>query len=116
MSDYRDEHPELEPFYLIATHLKYLGNGNAGSPMGAIEHLAVKINEGLESLAGAIENYVDHGANEVAVAIEKNGKSIKEGLDALASAVDTHAEAMDRLAAVAEFFVRQKVERNGCIG
>lgn len=50
----------------IATQLKYLGNGNAGTDMGAIEAhgVAVKesgnsIGEGLESVATAIRYLAD---------------------------------------------------------
>ncbi len=38
----------------IAVHLKYLGNGDAASPMGAIENLAVKLEEGSEQIAGGL--------------------------------------------------------------
>jgi hypothetical protein len=37
-----------------ATHLKYLGVGDAGTTMGAIEFLAVSIKESGEAIAGAI--------------------------------------------------------------
>jgi hypothetical protein len=35
----------------IATQIKYLGTGNAGTEMGAIECLAVKVDEGLTRVA-----------------------------------------------------------------
>jgi hypothetical protein len=37
----------------ISTGLKYLGVGNAGTTMGAVEFLAVKVEEGFTRLAGA---------------------------------------------------------------
>ena len=40
----------------IGTHLKYLGNGNAASQMGAIEALSVQIREGLDGMADAIRS------------------------------------------------------------
>lgn len=39
----------------IAYHLKYLGTGNASTSMGAIEHLAKEVSDGLHSIAGVIE-------------------------------------------------------------
>ena len=44
----------------IAVQLKYLGNGDAGTPMGAIEHLAVQIKDGATTLADALRR-VDAG-------------------------------------------------------
>jgi hypothetical protein len=46
----------------IALQLKYLGNGNAGTQMGAIEGLAVQLKEGLLAIA--------EGLHAVAHAIE----------------------------------------------
>lgn len=37
-----------------ATHLKYLGNGNASTPMGAIEAFGAHIGEKLDALTAAI--------------------------------------------------------------
>jgi hypothetical protein len=38
----------------IAFHLKYLGNGDAGSTMGAIEFLSVSVKESAQSIASAL--------------------------------------------------------------
>ncbi len=38
----------------IATQLKYLGTGDNGSQMGAIEFLAKEVKEGLDSVSSAI--------------------------------------------------------------
>ena len=40
----------------ISTQIKYLGTGDNGSLMGGMEILAMKIHEGLESVASAIEH------------------------------------------------------------
>jgi hypothetical protein len=37
----------------VSTNLKYLGTGDSGSGMGAVEFLAVKVEEGFTRLAGA---------------------------------------------------------------
>ncbi len=49
----------------IASQLKYLGNGNAATQMGAIEGLAMQVKagldgiaEGLHAIAKAIEDHV----------------------------------------------------------
>ncbi len=39
----------------IATQLKYLGNGDAMTPMGAIEAHSVNVRDGLNGVASAIE-------------------------------------------------------------
>ena len=51
---------------LIAVHLKYLGNGNASTEMGAIEGVAVQSREGSERIA--------------------------DGLHAIAEAISNHSE------------------------
>lgn len=38
----------------VATHIKYLGNGNAMGPMGAIEAFGLHIGEKIDNLASAI--------------------------------------------------------------
>jgi hypothetical protein len=43
----------------IAVHLKYLGVGDAGTTMGAIEFLAVKNYEGAALIASALDNLAD---------------------------------------------------------
>ena len=49
----------LESISNIAVHLKYLGNGNASSEMGAIEHLGVCLLEGMKTVAEAIDGLAD---------------------------------------------------------
>jgi hypothetical protein len=49
----------LESISNIAVHLKYLGNGNAASEMGAIEHLGVCFLEGMKTVAEAIDGLAD---------------------------------------------------------
>lgn len=64
-----------EPLSRIATWIKYLGTGDAGSSMGAIEYLATqqieaadKIYEGLrlvaEALDGVAAAIADHGETD----------------------------------------------------
>lgn len=43
----------------VAHHLKYLGNGDASTSMGAIENLSVQIQEGMDSIASAIRRVAD---------------------------------------------------------
>jgi len=50
----------------VARQLGYLGNGNAASQMGAIEHLAMQVREGCGDIASALR--------EVAQAIEEGGR------------------------------------------
>lgn len=56
--EYDDGASELEnigrALFYIGDQLKYLGNGNATTQMGAIEGLSVKINDGLSAIASAI--------------------------------------------------------------
>ena len=42
-----------------ATHLKYLGVGDAGTTMGAIEYLATQIRDGVDRLACAVESLIE---------------------------------------------------------
>jgi hypothetical protein len=52
------EEPNIyDGLHEVATQLKYLGNGNAGSTMGAVEFLATEIRAGLERLAVAVEDH-----------------------------------------------------------
>lgn len=43
----------------VAHHLKYLGNGDASTSMGAIENLSGQLKEGMESIAASIEKVAD---------------------------------------------------------
>jgi hypothetical protein len=64
-----DMDPEIaeriaEALERLATGLKYLGNGNAATEMGAIENLAKEVMEGSQRIAAAIEELaaaVDRG-------------------------------------------------------
>ena len=49
----------------IATQLKYLGTGDAGTSMGAIEAHAVMVREAFGEVASSIENGLMAIANEV---------------------------------------------------
>ena len=55
-----------------ATQLKYLGVGDAGTTMGAVEFLAVSIKEGLSGLA---------------LAVDGHGENVKAGLDGLSEEI-----------------------------
>jgi hypothetical protein len=44
---------------LVARALRDLGNGDAATPMGAIEAMSVKLNEGLSSISTSIEMLAD---------------------------------------------------------
>lgn len=51
----------------ISTQLKYLGNGNASTSMGAIEGMAMQIKDGLETIGSAIHEISDEmGSNRKA--------------------------------------------------
>lgn len=54
----------------ISTQLKYLGNGDTGSTMGAIENHAVQIKEGSERIADGLE--------AIASALRDIAEAIKE--------------------------------------
>lgn len=43
----------------MATQIKYLGNGDAATPMGAIEAFGVQFKESLNRLADAVESIRD---------------------------------------------------------
>lgn len=43
----------------LASHMKWLGNGDAAGPMGAIEHLAVCIKEAGEHVAMSIDGLAE---------------------------------------------------------
>ena len=49
------EHEQVEALNNIASALRYLGNGNAGTQMGAIENLAKEVKEGTTRIASALE-------------------------------------------------------------
>lgn len=55
----------------IATGLKYLGTGETGSPMGAIEFHATQVKEGAECIADALTQ-VAQAINRLAEAVESH--------------------------------------------
>jgi len=57
-----------EAIQALATHIKYLGNGDAVGTMGAIEFLATKVDEMGERVANAIDRLADSN-EKVAAAI-----------------------------------------------
>jgi hypothetical protein len=63
-------------------HLKYLGNGDAATTMGAIEHLAVhlgeKMCEAAFTIASAIEPSLREQVNEIVALVGSNGKRKEE--------------------------------------
>lgn len=71
----------------IAHALQNLGNGDAATPMGAIEALGLVFKEGFQGLNGAL----DGGLQEL-------GSSVYSGLAELADAVKGHTEAVHYLA------------------
>jgi len=64
--------PVAEALQRIATHLKYLGTGNAATEMGAIECLAVKTHEGAEEIARSLDRVAD-GLFAIAEALQERG-------------------------------------------
>jgi hypothetical protein len=58
----------------LATHVKYLGAGDAASTMGAVEFLAVKIAEAGELIASAISELAA-GNRGIAEAIAKTASA-----------------------------------------
>ena len=66
----------------VASALRYLGNADAATPMGAIEALGLEVQNGFSSISSSI--------NEVSRALEDLPINIKEGFTALASAVEAH--------------------------
>lgn len=75
--DYEDNLAEVaKAIDRCATHLKYLGVGDAATTMGAIEFLGVSIKEGPERLAGAIDGHTEaikKGLANIAAEIEEKG-------------------------------------------
>jgi hypothetical protein len=54
-----EEQSIYDGLHEVATQLKYLGTGNAGSSMGAVELLAKEMRDGFERLAGAVERHAE---------------------------------------------------------
>lgn len=70
----------------VGEALRYLGNGNASTPMGAIEGLAMQVRDGAREIAGAMPD-LSFEFSKLSEAIENAGENIKEGLADLASAI-----------------------------
>lgn len=47
----------------VAHHLKYLGNGDASTSMGALENLSMQVQEGMESIAASIRRVADRSSD-----------------------------------------------------
>jgi hypothetical protein len=81
----------------IATGIKYLGTGDNADQRGAVEYLAIQMKEGLERLAGAVDEHsvaVERGLASIANAIDR---VVDEGVNGIvteeiASAVDDAAK------------------------
>jgi hypothetical protein len=71
-----------EAIQALATHVKYLGNGDAASQMGAVEFLAVKVEEAGARIALAIDR--------LAASNEKVAEAIGEIADNLARPQSEH--------------------------
>jgi hypothetical protein len=71
-----DENEVANALQNIATQLKYLGNGDAATTMGAIEALGMQLEKSAEIIAAAIppSDYI--------------GDAISEGLHAIAEAIE----------------------------
>ena len=86
MSEY-DNCDTAEALSRIATQLKYLGNGDAGTPMGAIEahgkFMSDAIRDGFAQLGEVIQEQT-HAQLEIA-----------RGLHAIAEAIHTLAETLE---------------------
>jgi hypothetical protein len=52
----------------LATHVKYLGTGDAATTMGAIEYLATKVGESGHEIAGKLDSLAE-AVREVASAL-----------------------------------------------
>ena len=86
----------------LATHVKYLGTGNAATEMGAIEMLAVKVQEGAENIASAIrsagfdEGGIGDGLQGIAGSLTTDstiGGSLAEKVESLGDEIRNLAEA-----------------------
>jgi hypothetical protein len=43
----------------VATQLKYLGTGDAGTTMGAVEYLATEVRDGMQSISAEIREGIE---------------------------------------------------------
>jgi hypothetical protein len=91
-----EEQSIYDGLHEVATQLKYLGTGNAGSSMGAVELLAKEMRDGFERLAGAVERHaeaveklaesISDNGTEIGRAIHGHGMEIKWGIEDLIDA------------------------------
>jgi hypothetical protein len=73
------DEPIAEAIQILATHVKYLGNGDNAGTMGAVEFLATKIDEAGERVAHAIDRLAASN-EEIAEAIAGAARMIANGL------------------------------------
>jgi hypothetical protein len=73
----------------LAIHVKYLGVGDAGTTMGALEFLATQIREGDTAIALALET--------LASAVEKLAAAANEGNNKLSEIAESIADAVSEL-------------------
>jgi methyl-accepting chemotaxis protein len=81
----------------LTTAVKWLGTGNAATPMGAIEFLATHIGEKIESLASSTL-HVSTSLDRVAEAMPTT-EGICDKLEGVADSVEDAANSAGRLAA-----------------
>jgi methyl-accepting chemotaxis protein len=79
MSDSTHDNPVAEAIQALATHIKYLGNGDAGNTMGAIEFLTTKIDEAATRIADAMDHLAASN-EEIAEALTEGLKSVADSL------------------------------------
>lgn len=70
----------------IAVHLKYLGNGDATTTMGAIEHHSVQVKEGALRVAEALDG-VGESLSSIAVNLDLLTDAVSEGLQDIAKSL-----------------------------
>jgi len=74
----------------LATHVKYLGVGDAATTMGAIEYLATRIEKGGEDIAGSLDGLAE-AIRKVASALEEIADAVKDKLTDVADAIEDAA-------------------------
>jgi hypothetical protein len=77
-----EENEVAEAIKSLAFQVKYLGTGENGSPMGAVEFLATELKEGLEGVASAIYEHAEATRNH-ADAVHGAGVLISDALEGI---------------------------------
>jgi methyl-accepting chemotaxis protein len=99
MNDYEDiEVPDA--LLRIAMQLKYLGNGDAGTTMGAIEAHGKFVSDAISTGVSDIAQAIRHGADVQAEALHQQAGEYNEiagALDRIAEALQAIATAMTRM-------------------